>query len=97
MAGVLKSRQERYRQGRDLPVRTPCEAHAEFRSPRHRDAIAILAESDAERVPELVPERYKRMMLDPFTFLRGAAAVMASDLAHQPLAGRRCKPAATVI
>ena len=55
--------------------------------PRHRDAIAILAESDAERVPELVPERYKRMMLDPFTFLRGAAAVMASDLAHQPLAG----------
>ena len=37
--------------------------------------------------PELVPERYKRMMADPFGFLRGAAAVMATDLAHQPMAG----------
>ena len=37
--------------------------------------------------PSFVPERYKRMMADPFAFLRGAAAVMATDLAHQPLAG----------
>ena len=63
------------------------EAHAEFHGPRDRDAVAILAESDAERVPELLPERYKRMMASPFGFFRGAAAVMATDLAHQPLAG----------
>ncbi|MGH6796774.1 MAG: DUF2252 domain-containing protein [Roseiarcus sp.] len=55
--------------------------------PRDRDAVAILAQSDPERVPELLPERYRRMMANPFGFLRGAAAVMASDLAHQPVAG----------
>ena len=70
-----------------MRARVPREAHAEFHGPRDRDAVAILAESDAERVPELLPERYKRMMVDPFGFLRGAAAVMATDLAHQPLAG----------
>src|SRR3989440_10282193 len=52
-----------------------------------RNAVAILAESDPDRVPELVPERYRRMMLSPFAFLRGAAAVMATDLAGQPVAG----------
>jgi hypothetical protein len=45
------------------------------------------SESDPDRVPELVPERYKRMMANPFAFLRGAAAVMAADLAQQPTAG----------
>jgi hypothetical protein len=87
MAAALESRAARYKQGRDLRARTPREAHGEFHGPLDRDAVAILAESDASRVPELVPERYKRMMVDPFAFLRGAAAVMASDLAHQPLAG----------
>jgi uncharacterized protein (DUF2252 family) len=52
-----------------------------------RDAVAILAESDQDRVPELVPERYSRMSVDPFAFLRGAAAVMAADLARQPTGG----------
>jgi uncharacterized protein (DUF2252 family) len=52
-----------------------------------RNAVAILAESDPDRVPELVPERYARMTLNPFAFLRGAAAVMATDLAAQPMAG----------
>ena len=87
MAVVLKSRAERYQQGRELKARVPREAHAKLHGSRDRDAVAILAESDAERVPELLPERYKRMMLNPFGFLRGAAAVMATDLAHQPVAG----------
>src|SRR5437868_13770103 len=52
-----------------------------------RNAVAILAESDPDRVPELVPERYARMTVNPFAFLRGAAAVMATDLAAQPMAG----------
>jgi uncharacterized protein (DUF2252 family) len=38
-------------------------------------------------VPELVPVRYERMLASPFTFLRGAAAVMAEDLRHQPVSG----------
>ena len=52
--------------------------------------MAILAAGDRTRVPELVPERYKRMLVSPFTFLRGAAAVMAQDLKHEASAGLRC-------
>jgi uncharacterized protein (DUF2252 family) len=51
-------------------------------SPRH-----ILADQDATRVPELVPIRYGRMLESPFSFFRGAAAVMASDLAETPTSG----------
>ena len=87
MTAALKSREERYKQGRELRARAPREAHAELHGPRDRDAVAILAQSDAERVAGLLPERYKRMMADPFGFLRGAAAVMAADLAHEPIAG----------
>src|ERR1700722_20415172 len=87
MAAALKRRAERYQQGRDLRTRVPREAHAELHSPLDRDPVAILAESDAERVAELLPLRYKLMTADPFGFLRGAAAGMATDLAHQPLAG----------
>jgi Uncharacterized protein conserved in bacteria (DUF2252) len=87
MAESLKSRSDRYEHGRELRARVPREAHAKLHGPRDRDPVAILAESDAERVPELLAERYKRMMVDPFGFFRGAAAVMATDLAHQPMAG----------
>src|SRR6516162_3270973 len=87
MTAASKSRAERYEQGKELRARTPREAHAELHGPRDRDAVAILAQSDPERVAALLSERYKRMMADPFGFLRGAAAVMAADLAHQPMAG----------
>jgi Uncharacterized protein conserved in bacteria (DUF2252) len=87
VTAALKNRTDRYEHGRELRARTPREAHAKLHGPRDRDAVAILAESDPERVAELLPERYKRMMADPFGFLRGAAAVMATDLAHQPMAG----------
>jgi uncharacterized protein (DUF2252 family) len=84
---TLSNRAERLKQGKALRRKTPREAHAEFKGPLARSAVAILAESDADRVPELVPERYARMMTSPFAFLRGAAAVMATDLAGQPMAG----------
>jgi|APFre7841882630_1041343.scaffolds.fasta_scaffold08232_3 uncharacterized protein (DUF2252 family) len=87
MSDPLPSRAERIQQGKALRARTPREAHAGLHGPLDRDAVAILAESDASRVPELLPERYKRMTQNPFAFLRGAAAVMASDLEHQPTAG----------
>src|SRR5436190_5651054 len=87
MAPNLGSRTERFKQGKDLRHKNPREAHADLKGSMRRSAVEILAESDAGRVPELVPERYRRMMLSPFAFLRGAAAVMATDLAGQPMAG----------
>ena len=65
MAVTPGSRTERFKQGKDLRRKTPREAHAELKGSMARSAVAILAESDPERVPELVPERYKRMMLNP--------------------------------
>src|SRR3954453_11227712 len=81
------SRTERFQAGKALRRKTPREAHADLKRSMSRNTVAILAESDPGRVPELVPERYARMTLNPFAFLRGAAAVMATDLASQPMAG----------
>jgi hypothetical protein len=80
-------RRERYDAGRALRKATPREDHAHCPPACGRDPIAILRETDGERIPELLPERYKRMAQSPFTFLRGAAAVMAHDLAGLPESG----------
>lgn len=48
------------------------------------DPVALLEEQGTTRVPELVPLRYGRMLVSPFTFYRGAALIMASDLAATP-------------
>src|SRR5712671_3114903 len=87
MTPASSSRTERFRQGKALRHKTPREAHADLKGSLSRNAVALLAESDRDRVPELIPERYARMSLNPFAFLRGAAAVMAADLAAQPMAG----------
>ena len=52
-----------------------------------RDPVAILSETNQTRIPELLPIRYQRMAVSPFTFLRGAAAVMVADLAQMPRVG----------
>ena len=87
MSDPLPNRAKNNKKGKALRARVPREAHAELHGPLDRNAVAILAEGDASRVPELLPERYKRMTENAFAFLRGAAAVMASDLAQQPTAG----------
>ncbi len=87
MAVALNSRTDRSKQGKALRRKTPREAHAELKGSMSRDVVALLAESDPDRVPELVPERYARMTANAFAFLRGAAAVMANDLAAQPMVG----------
>lgn len=87
MTEELLSRAERFKKGKLLRHETPRESLAELRSDAERDPVAILAESDATRVPELLPVRYGRMMENPFAFLRGAAAVMAFDLAQEPKVG----------
>ena len=64
---------------------TPPAAHSEVPSSvKHRDPIAILERQAQSRVPELVPIRHGRMLASPFAFYRGAAAVMAADLAGTP-------------
>jgi uncharacterized protein (DUF2252 family) len=63
-------------------------AHAEWESTADRtDPVEILESQARSRVPELVPIRYGRMVVSPFTFYRGAAAVMAADLARTPTSG----------
>src|SRR5262245_38358811 len=60
----------------------PRRSHGEWEPPVDRpDPVAVLAEQARTRVPELVPIRYGRMLVSPFTFFRGAAAIMAADLA----------------
>jgi uncharacterized protein (DUF2252 family) len=78
---------KRYQHGKRLRKKTPREKHADLLGSADRDPVAILAAGDRRRVPELVPIRYQRMLTSPFAFLRGAAAVMAEDLEHQPAAG----------
>ena len=80
-------RADRYGEGKRLRKKVPRERHADLLGTAARDAVAILAAGDRSRVPELIPVRYERMLASPFAFLRGAAAVMAEDLRHQPMAG----------
>ena len=64
----------------------PRSGHAELDA-GGRDPLEILRRQDESRVPELVPIRYGRMLVSPFTFFRGAAAIMAADLARTPATG----------
>src|SRR6478672_3475708 len=72
--------------GRTLRKQAPRSSHAGWSPPTdRRDPIEILIESSADRVPHLVPIRYGRMLKSPFAFFRGAAAIMAADLARTPV------------
>jgi uncharacterized protein (DUF2252 family) len=74
--------------GRDARATAPRGAHGEWVPARGRpDPIGLLQEQARSRVPELVPIRYGRMLASPFAFYRGAAYVMASDLASTPTSG----------
>ena len=77
----LLTRAERQASGKALRAVVSRESHADFAVDPHRDPLAILTANDKSRVPALVPERYRRMAPDPFAFYRGAAALMAHDLA----------------
>ncbi len=74
--------------GKTARAEVPRDSHATFDPPPDRpDPIGLLEEQGKSRVPELVPVRYGRMMVSPFTFFRGAALPMASDLAATPVSG----------
>jgi uncharacterized protein (DUF2252 family) len=74
--------------GRAARASVPRSAHADWApAPNRPDPIAALRAQAASRVQELVPIRYGRMLVSPFTFYRGAAAIMAADLAATPDSG----------
>ncbi|MCI4323381.1 MAG: DUF2252 domain-containing protein [Thermoplasmata archaeon] len=82
------SRAERSARGRTLRRKVPRSSHATWKASRDRpDPIGLLEASGRTRVPELLPIRYGRMAQSPFAFLRGAAGVMARDLAGTPATG----------
>jgi uncharacterized protein (DUF2252 family) len=75
--------EERAAHGRQARELVPRSRHGEWAPPSDRtDPLDILALQATTRVPDLVPIRYGRMAASPFAFYRGAAAVMAADLAH---------------
>jgi uncharacterized protein (DUF2252 family) len=81
---------ERRVQGKALREAVPREAHGHWKAPKgRRDVVDLLNESNEGRMPHLVPIRFGRMMQSPFTFFRGAAVVMAADLASTPVSGIR--------
>ena len=79
---------ERAALGTQARAEVPRESHADFKVHADRpDPISLLEEQAKARVPELVPIRWGRMMVSPFTYYRGAALPMASDLATTPVSG----------
>jgi uncharacterized protein (DUF2252 family) len=81
-------RSERYAIGRSLRKRVPRSALAHWSPPENRpDPVQQVIESHEGRVPELVPIRVGRMIASPYGFLRGAAGVMAEDVAGLPATG----------
>ncbi|HEX4008477.1 MAG TPA: DUF2252 domain-containing protein [Solirubrobacteraceae bacterium] len=79
---------ERVARGRAARSEVPRASHAGFApSPERPDPLEVLERQATTRVPELVPIRYGRMLVSPFTFYRGAAMIMAADLAPTPRSG----------
>jgi uncharacterized protein (DUF2252 family) len=79
---------ERVARGKAARAEVPRSSHATFEpSPDRPDPLELLERQAATRVPELVPIRYGRMLVSPFTFYRGAALIMAHDLAATPRSG----------
>ncbi len=79
---------ERRAKGKDARGRAPLTSHADWVPSADRpDPVALLEEQNVTREPDLVPVRHGRMVASPFTFYRGAARIMATDLKDTPTAG----------
>ncbi|MFG2359045.1 DUF2252 domain-containing protein [Streptomyces sp. NPDC048521] len=90
MAGQVSGElpEERAARGRAARADAPRSAHAEYQpSAKRPDPVDTIEAQSATRLPELVPIRYGRMLESPFRFYRGAAAIMAGDLADTPCSG----------
>src|ERR1700727_116513 len=84
------SADERRAAGKALRDVTPRAAHGGWKAPEgRRDPVELLREANEGRIAELIPLRFSRMAQSPFAFYRGAAAIMAADLASTPTSGLR--------
>src|SRR5437016_8548831 len=76
---------ERRAAGRALRNKAPRSSHAAWAPAINRPVpLSLLEEQNRSRLAHLVPLRFQRMAVSPFTFLRGSAIVMAQDLAATP-------------
>jgi uncharacterized protein (DUF2252 family) len=88
-AGYLSADQRRA-EGKALREAAPRAAHAGWKPAKdRRDPVELLQASNEGRIPQLIPIRFGRMAHSPFAFYRGAAAIMAADLATTPTSGIR--------
>ena len=79
---------ERAERGKAARAKVPRQSHEVFDPPPDRpEPVTLLQQQESSRVPELVPVRHGRMMASPFSYFRGAALPMASDLARTPVSG----------
>ena len=79
---------DRRAKGLEARDRTALSGHTKWEPAADRpDPVGLLEEQNTTREPDLVPVRHGRMMVSPFTFYRGAAKIMAADLAETPVAG----------
>ena len=87
-SAVTLSRSERHKQGKALRDKCPrtLQAGWKLRS-KSKDIVKLLEESDADRIAGLIPVKYQRMAVSPFTFYRGAAIIQARDLANARVSG----------
>ncbi|MEY3732868.1 MAG: hypothetical protein RL347_227 [Actinomycetota bacterium] len=86
--GTYRTAAEREQIGRSAREALPRKAQATYQPSAHRpDPIALLEEQEQSRVPRLLPLRHQRMGVSAFTFYRGTAIIMASDLGAQPSSG----------
>jgi uncharacterized protein (DUF2252 family) len=82
------SYQRRHERGRAARQVVPRGSHAEWEpAPDRPDPVDLLEAQARDRIPDLLPIRYSRMMTSPFAFMRGSAIVMAHDLASLPKTG----------
>ena len=85
---TLPSAAERAAAGKAARKKASRSSHGDWApAARRRDPVKVLEDQAKSRVQELVPIRYGRMLASPFTFYRGAAAIMAMDLAKTPQSG----------
>jgi uncharacterized protein (DUF2252 family) len=84
-APTSDNREARAAAGKSMRLQVPLEALAQLDGWGSKsDPVKLLDQQSADRVPELIPIRYGRMLVSPFTFYRGAALIMATDLARGP-------------
>ena len=82
---AVRNDKARLQMGKDQAKHISLKAFGEFVPPRNRpDPISILKEAEKDRLPELLPVKYGRMLPNAFAFYRGSVGIMARDLAAQP-------------